>query len=175
MCKPSYQMIHEHSCLGLMARFNELLILRSNQSHASRFICCIHGSHVKCVLCCAESVAERSEAVNSKLQLRRDQIEELSQVKNLLTKLQAVFDLPRRLRTALNRGALDIAADAYADAAPLLKRYGHKVCKLAMSLGWLLIDTLCSLKLFYNHNCVMLTMSPSSGRAYSEESTAMHF
>ncbi len=76
----------------------------------------------------AESVAERSEAVNSKLQLRRDQIEELSQVKNLLTKLQAVFDLPRRLRTALDRGALDIAADAYADAAPLLKRYGHKVC-----------------------------------------------
>ena len=76
----------------------------------------------------AESVAERSEAVNSKLQLRRDQIEELSQVKNLLTKLQAVFDLPRRLRTALDRGALEIAADAYADAAPLLKRYGHKVC-----------------------------------------------
>ncbi|EIE21455.1 hypothetical protein COCSUDRAFT_66895 [Coccomyxa subellipsoidea C-169] len=73
-----------------------------------------------------ESVAERSEAVNSKLQLRRDQIEELSQVKNLLTKLQAVFDLPRRLRTALDRGALEIAADAYADAAPLLKRYGHK-------------------------------------------------
>ncbi|CAL8469580.1 g9121 [Coccomyxa elongata] len=73
-----------------------------------------------------ESVAERSEAVNSKLQLRRDQIEELSQVKNLLTKLQAVFDLPRRLSTALDQGALEIAADAYADAAPLLKRYGHK-------------------------------------------------
>ena len=75
----------------------------------------------------AESVAERSDAVNSKLQLRRDQIEELSQVKNLLTKLQAVFDLPRRLSTALDQGALEIAADAYADAAPLLKRYGHKV------------------------------------------------
>ena len=75
----------------------------------------------------AESVAERSEAVNSKLQLRRDQIEELSQVKNLLTKLQVVFDLPRRLRAALDRGAHEIAADAYADAAPLLKRYGHKV------------------------------------------------
>ncbi len=76
---------------------------------------------------CAESVAERSEAVNSKLQLRRDQIEELSQVKNLLTKLQIVFDLPRRLRAALDRGAHEIAADAYADAASLLKRYGHKV------------------------------------------------
>lgn len=75
----------------------------------------------------AESVAERSEAVNSKLQLRRDQIEELSQVKNLLTKLQAVFDLPRRLRSALDREAYEVAADAFADAAPLLKKYGHKV------------------------------------------------
>ena len=64
--------------------------------------------------------------MNSKLQLRRDQIEELSQVKNLLTKLQVVFDLPRRLRAALDRSAHEIAADAYADAAPLLKRYGHK-------------------------------------------------
>ena len=72
-------------------------------------------------------MAERSEAVNSKLQLRRDQIEELSQVKGLLAKLQVVFDLPRRLRAALDAGAHEVAADAYADAAPLLKRYGHKV------------------------------------------------
>ena len=83
--------------------------------------------------CCrAGSVAERSEAVNGKLQLRRNQIEELSQVKGLLAKLQAVFDLPRRLHAALDQGALEIAADVYADAAPLLKRYGHKV--LAVSL-----------------------------------------
>ncbi len=71
--------------------------------------------------------------MNSKLQLRRDQIEELSQVKNLLTKLQIVFDLPRRLRAALDRGAHEIAADAYADAASLLKRYGHKVGPPAVS------------------------------------------
>ena len=65
--------------------------------------------------------------MNSKLQLRRDQIEELSQVKSLLSKLQIVFDLPRRLRAALDAAAHEVAADAYADAAPLLKRYGHKV------------------------------------------------
>ena len=97
---------------------------------AASIICCVQLQRtliLPILWACAESVAERSEAVNSKLQLRREQIEELSQVKNLLTKLQAVFDLPRRLRTALDRGALEIAADAYADAAPLLKRYGHKV------------------------------------------------
>lgn len=93
-----------------------------------------HQGFPKCRSIPAESVAERSEAVNSKLQLRREQIEELSQVKNLLTKLQVVFDLPRRLRAALDRGALEVAADAYADAAPLLKRYGHKVPAPPLSL-----------------------------------------
>ena len=49
------------------------------------------------------------------------------QVRELLAKLQAVFDLPRRLRTAIDRGALELAVGYYADAAPLLRRYGHKV------------------------------------------------
>ena len=51
----------------------------------------------------------------------------LSQVRALLAKLQAVFDLPRKLRAAIDRGAFEVAADCYADAAPLLKKYGHKV------------------------------------------------
>ena len=45
----------------------------------------------------------------------------------MLFKLQAVFDLPKRLHTALEQGAVEIAVNAFADAAPLLKRYGHKV------------------------------------------------
>lgn len=49
------------------------------------------------------------------------------QVRGLLFKLQAVFDLPKRLHTALEQGAVEIAVNAFADAAPLLKRYGHKV------------------------------------------------
>eukprot|EP00891_Asterochloris_glomerata_P001742 jgi/Astpho2/1742/Aster-04163 len=73
-----------------------------------------------------EAVTTRSGTVNSKLQLRRDNIEELNQVRALLAKLQAVFDLPRRLRTAIDQGAIEIAVNSYADAAPLLKRYGHK-------------------------------------------------
>ncbi len=50
-----------------------------------------------------------------------------SQVRGLLFKLQAIFDLPKRLHTALEQGAVEIAVDAFAEAAPLLKRYGHKV------------------------------------------------
>ena len=49
------------------------------------------------------------------------------QVRGLLFKLQAIFDLPKRLHTALEQGAVEIAVNAFADAAPLLKRYGHKV------------------------------------------------
>lgn len=49
------------------------------------------------------------------------------QVRELLVKLQAVFNLPKRLQAAMNQGAVEIAVNAYADAAPLLKRYGHKV------------------------------------------------
>ena len=52
-----------------------------------------------------------------------------SQVRGLLWKLQAVFDLPRRLHSAIDNGAYEVAVKSYADAEPLLKRYGHKVCR----------------------------------------------
>ena len=51
----------------------------------------------------------------------------VAQVRGLLFKLQAIFDLPKRLHTALEQGAVEIAVNAFAEAAPLLKRYGHKV------------------------------------------------
>ena len=43
------------------------------------------------------------------------------------TPAQGVFDLPRKLRAAIDRGALEVAVDSYADVAPLLRKYGHKV------------------------------------------------
>lgn len=68
-----------------------------------------------------------SEAVNGKLQQRQEEVEQLTAVRALLARLQGVFDLPRKLRAALERGAYEVAADTYADAAPLLQKYGHKV------------------------------------------------
>ena len=41
--------------------------------------------------------------------------------------MQVVFDLPKRLQAALKQGALEVAVDTYAEALPLLKKYGHKV------------------------------------------------
>ena len=43
------------------------------------YVACVWTGRAYCTLCAA-SVADRSNAVNAKLQLRRDQIEELNQV-----------------------------------------------------------------------------------------------
>ena len=77
---------------------------------------------------CAGSVAARSGQVTTKLQQRHDQMEDLSRVRGLLLKLQAVFQLPKQLRAAIEQGAIEIAVNKYADVAGLLKAYGHKVC-----------------------------------------------
>eukprot|EP00887_Chlorella_sp_A99_P007202 scaffold2.g7202.t1 len=73
-----------------------------------------------------DDVVERSNAVNGKLQQRQDRIEELNAVRLLLRKLQGVFELPRKLRAAVDASAYDVAVDAYAEVVPLLQAYGHK-------------------------------------------------
>lgn len=40
--------------------------------------------------------------------------------------LQAVFDLPSRMQAALDEDALDSAVSFYAEALPVLRKYGHK-------------------------------------------------
>ena len=69
---------------------------------------------------------ERSDTVNSKLGAHREQIEQLSGVRNLIKKLQAVFDLPKRLRVCLDQNAVALAVKYYAAAAPLLDKYGEE-------------------------------------------------
>lgn len=39
---------------------------------------------------------------------------------------QAVFDLPSRMRAAVEEDALDTAVSFYAEAQPLLKKYAHR-------------------------------------------------
>ena len=72
------------------------------------------------------ATSERAEAVNSKLGAHREQIEQLNGVRNLIKKLQAVFDLPQRLRVCVEQNALALAVKYYAGAAPLLDKYGEE-------------------------------------------------
>ncbi|KAF8059217.1 VPS51 [Scenedesmus sp. PABB004] len=73
-----------------------------------------------------DAVAEKSAAVNAKLLKRRQHIEELSRVQGLLSALQAVFDLPARMKAALAEDALGAAVGFYAEALPLLRQHGHR-------------------------------------------------
>lgn len=45
---------------------------------------------------------------------------------NILLCQQAVFDLPSRMRAALEEDALHSAVAYYAEAVPLLRKYGHR-------------------------------------------------
>lgn len=73
-----------------------------------------------------DGVSEKSNVVNLKLQRRRDHIEELNKVQGVLRKLQAVFDLPKKMRAALEQDILDSAVSFYAEALPLLKKHGNR-------------------------------------------------
>ena len=72
------------------------------------------------------STAERSEAVNARLGAHRDQVEQLSGVRGLISKLQAVFELPRKMRTCLDRGAVALAVRYYARRRAPLRKYGTR-------------------------------------------------
>lgn len=80
------------------------------------------------------SAAERSSSVNSRLNQRHQEMEDLSDIRALLVKLQAVFELPQRLRFAQQQGAIELAADKYSEVSELLKIYGHKVANPILTL-----------------------------------------
>lgn len=62
-----------------------------------------------------------------KLQRRQAQVSDLNEVQALLAKLEAVFQLPARLRVAIDAKAYASAVDSYIGARPVLKRAGYKV------------------------------------------------
>jgi hypothetical protein len=68
----------------------------------------------------------RSETVNGTLEQHQASIMDLKDTRELLHQLQVLLDIPRKLRAAINQGAYDIAADTYADVAPVLKKHGHR-------------------------------------------------
>jgi hypothetical protein len=43
-----------------------------------------------------------------------------------VTFMQVVFDLPKCMRAALKEDVMDTAVGFYAEAQPLLKKYGHR-------------------------------------------------
>ena len=68
----------------------------------------------------------KAEAVDQNLSARRDTVLALSGVRNLIQKLRRAFDVPEKMRAALDRGAPTAAAHYYAAVRPLLEKHGDR-------------------------------------------------
>ena len=68
----------------------------------------------------------KAEAVDQNLSARRDTVLALSGVRNLIQKLRRAFDVPEKMRAALDRGAPSAAAHYYAAVRPLLAKHGDR-------------------------------------------------
>lgn len=74
--------------------------------------------------------------MSGRLDQRQRHIEELGATRMLLCRMQAVFELPKKIRVAIDNGSIEVAVDLYDDVAPLLRNHGHKVCLVYCLGGW---------------------------------------
>ncbi|GMH20902.1 hypothetical protein Nepgr_022744 [Nepenthes gracilis] len=80
------------------------------------------------------SVQSRSDGVNTSLFEKREHIERLHRTRNLLRKVQFIYDLPERLRKCIKSEAYADAVRFYTGAMPIFKAYGDssfQECKKA--------------------------------------------
>ncbi|XP_073022242.1 vacuolar protein sorting-associated protein 51 homolog [Primulina eburnea] len=70
------------------------------------------------------SVQSRSDGVNTSLHEKREHIEKLHRTRNLLRKLQFIYDLPTRLEKCIKAEAYSDAVKFYTGAMPIFKAYG---------------------------------------------------
>ncbi|ESQ37854.1 hypothetical protein EUTSA_v10028443mg [Eutrema salsugineum] len=70
------------------------------------------------------SVQSRSDGVNTSLFEKREHIEKLHRTRNLLRKVQFIYDLPARLQKCIKSEGYGDAVRFYTGAMPILKVYG---------------------------------------------------
>ncbi|KAL9239757.1 hypothetical protein vseg_014049 [Gypsophila vaccaria] len=70
------------------------------------------------------SVQSRSDGVNTSLFEKREHIEKLHRTRNLLRKVQFIYDLPERLAKCIKSEAYADAVKFYTGAMPIFKAYG---------------------------------------------------
>lgn len=71
------------------------------------------------------SVQSRSDGVNTSLFDKREHIEKLHRTRNLLRKVQFIYDLPSRLGKCIKSEAYADAVRYYTGAMPIFKAYGN--------------------------------------------------
>ncbi|KAM7521415.1 hypothetical protein LguiA_011317 [Lonicera macranthoides] len=71
------------------------------------------------------SVQSRSDGVNTSLFEKREHVEKLHRTRNLLRKVQFIYDLPTRLGKCIKSEAYADAVRFYTGAMPIFKAYGN--------------------------------------------------
>lgn len=71
------------------------------------------------------SVQSKSDGVNTSLFEKREHIEKLHRTRNLLRKVQFIYDLPTRLENCIKSEAYVDAVKFYTGAMPIFKAYGE--------------------------------------------------
>ncbi|KAF6176538.1 hypothetical protein GIB67_007921 [Kingdonia uniflora] len=71
------------------------------------------------------SVQSKSDVVNTSLFEKREQIEKLHRTRNLLRKVQFIYDLPSRLAKCIKSEAYGDAVRFFTGAMPIFKAYGE--------------------------------------------------
>ncbi|XVF72739.1 hypothetical protein PTKIN_Ptkin12aG0144500 [Pterospermum kingtungense] len=97
------------------------------------------------------SVQSRSDGVNTNLFEKREHIEKLHRTRNLLRKVQFIYDLPARLGKCIKSEAYADAVKFYTGAMPIFKAYGDSSfqdCKRASERAIALIIKKLQGKLF---------------------------
>ena len=69
-------------------------------------------------------IAEKNAVVDGKMEQRRARFDELNTVRNVMSKLNEVFDLPDKCRLSMERGALEVAVRYIASSKPFLEIHG---------------------------------------------------
>lgn len=90
------------------------------------------------------SVQSKSDGVNTFLFEKREHIEKLHRTRNLLRKIQFIYDLPARLAKCIKSEAYADAVKYYTGAMPIFKAYGDSSfqdCKRASEEAIAVITT----------------------------------
>lgn len=81
---------------------------------------------MKCLHDTIGTVVQQSNTINHRLRSQQLHLEEYNRMQLLLHKLKAIFQVPYKIEKAIDNGAIDIAAETYAEIAPLLRSYGDR-------------------------------------------------
>ena len=69
-------------------------------------------------------IAEKNAVVDEKMGERRNRFDELNTVRDVMSKLNDVFELPNKCRISMERGALEVAVKYVSTSKPFLEKHG---------------------------------------------------